>query len=127
MRGLNLVRQLLLINTYDQEYIGFQNRIEYDYGWYGKKGENMKKAKWLELLKKAIDYKHKSEKYLDDAVQLLAKEKGFTREESMLFEANFASGEETVVRYDGEGEFSDLDITIMSGMTKEEIIKRLEL
>lgn len=40
-----------------------------------RKGENMKKAKWLELLKKAINYKHKSEKYLDDAVQLLAKEK----------------------------------------------------
>ena len=89
--------------------------------------KNIKKAKWLELLKKAIDYKNKSEKFLDDAVQLLAKEKGFTKDESILFDANFASGEETVVRFDGEGEFADLDISVMSTMTKEEIIKRLEL
>ena len=81
--------------------------------------------KWMTLLKRANAYKNKSEQLLDMAVREIAKEKGFTDEEVLLFEANFASGNETVVRYNGQGEFADLDVAIMADMTKEEIIKRL--
>ena len=81
--------------------------------------------KWMTLLKRAQEYKNKSEQLLDMAVREIAKEKGFTDEEVLLFEANFASGNETVVRYNGQGEFADLDVAIMADMTKEEIIKRL--
>ena len=80
--------------------------------------------KWMTLLKRANAYKNKSEQLLDMAVREIAKEKGFTDEEVLLFEANFASGNETVVRYNGQGEFADLDVAIMADMTKEEIIKR---
>ena len=83
--------------------------------------------KWMTLLKRANAYKNKSEQLLDMAVREIAKEKGFTDEEVLLFEANFASGNETVVRYNGQGEFADLDVAIMADMTKEEIIKRLGL
>lgn len=79
----------------------------------------------MTLLKRAQEYKNKSEQLLDMAVREIAKEKGFTDEEVLLFEANFASGNETVVRYNGQGEFADLDVAIMADMTKEEIIKRL--
>lgn len=79
----------------------------------------------MTLLKRANAYKNKSEQLLDMAVREIAKEKGFTDEEVLLFEANFASGNETVVRYNGQGEFADLDVAIMADMTKEEIIKRL--
>lgn len=79
----------------------------------------------MTLLKRAQEYKNKSEQLLDMAVREIAKEKGFTYEEVLLFEANFASGNETVVIYNGQGEFADLDVAIMVSMTKEEIIKRL--
>lgn len=82
--------------------------------------------KWLTLLKRAQEYKNKSEQLLDMAVKEVAKEKGFSDKEVALFSANFASGNETVVTYDGGGEFGDLDLAVMAGMTKQEIIKRLD-
>lgn len=83
--------------------------------------------KWTTLLKRAQEYQNKSDKLLNMAVREVAKEKGFTDEEVLLFEADFASGNETVIKYNGNGEFADLDIAVMANMTKEEIIKRLDL
>lgn len=81
--------------------------------------------KWDKLLAKALEHKQKSEGYLDLAVQQLARDCGFSHEESLLFSADFASGTETVVKYDGEGEMADLEIRYMYGMSKEDILKRL--
>lgn len=83
--------------------------------------------KWITLLKRAQEYKNKSEQLLDMAVKEVAKEKGFSDKEVALFSANFASGVETVVTYDGGGEFGDLDLAVMAEMTKQEIIKRLDI
>ena len=82
--------------------------------------------KWDKLLKKAFEHKHKSQNYLDLAVQQLARDCGFSYEESLLFGANFAGGSETVVTYDGSSEMADLDVRFMYGMSKEDIMKRLE-
>ena len=81
--------------------------------------------KWNKLLAKALEHKQKSEGYLDLAVQQLARDCGFSYEESLLFSADFASGTETVVKYDGKGEMADLEIRYMYGMNKEDILKRL--
>ena len=80
---------------------------------------------WNKLYLKALEHKRKGEEYLDLAVQQLARDCGFSYEESLLFSADFASGTEAVVRYDGEGEMADLEIRYMYGMRKEDILKRL--
>ena len=81
--------------------------------------------KWNKLLAKALEHKQKSEGYLDLAVQQLARDCGFSYEESLLFSADFAGGSETIVKYDDEGEMADLEIRYMYGMSKEDILKRL--
>jgi len=85
--------------------------------------EHMKK--WEKLLSKAIDYKNKSEALLDKAVQELMRTKGFSEEQVALFDACFAGGQETIVRFNHDGEFADLGLENYGGMTKDEIIKRL--
>lgn len=82
--------------------------------------------KWDKLLKKAFEHKHKSEMYLRLSAQELAKDCGFSEEESSLFGANFA-GNEAVVTYNECGEMADLDLRFMCGMSKEDILKRLNI
>ena len=78
--------------------------------------------KWRRLLSKAIEYKNESETFLDKAVQELMRTKGFPEEQVALFDACFASGTETIVRFNRDGEFADLGLENYCGMTKEEII-----
>ena len=81
--------------------------------------------KWKKLLLKAIDYKNKSEELLDKAVQELMRTKGFSEDQVALFDACFASGSETVVTFNYDGEFNDLGLENYCTMTKEEIIDYL--
>ena len=81
--------------------------------------------KWRRLLSKAIEYKIKSEGLLVDAVQELMRTKGFSEEQVALFDACFAGGCETIVRFNCDGEFADLGLENYCGMTKEEIIDYL--
>lgn len=81
--------------------------------------------KWRRLLSKAIDYKNESETFLDKAVQELMRTKGFSEEQVALFGACFASGTETIVTFNYDGEFNDLGLENYSTMTKEQIIDYL--
>jgi hypothetical protein len=81
--------------------------------------------KWRRLLSKAIEYKNKSESFLNEAVQELMRTKGFSEEQVALFDACFASGTETVVTFNCDGEFNDLGLENYCTMTKEEIINYL--
>ena len=81
--------------------------------------------KWERLLSKAIKYKYESEAFLDKAVQELMRTKGFSEEQVALFDACFASGTETVVRFNSDGEFNDLGLENYCTMTKEQIIDYL--
>jgi len=78
--------------------------------------------KWRKLLSKAIDYKNESESFLDKAVQELMRTKGFSEEQVALFDACFASGTETIVAFNHDGEFNDLGLENYCTMTKEQII-----
>ena len=81
--------------------------------------------KWRKLLSKAINYKIESESFLDKAVQELMRTKGFSEEQVALFDACFASGTETIVTFNHDGEFNDLGLENYCTMTKEEIIDYL--
>ena len=81
--------------------------------------------KWRRLLSKAIEYKNESESFLDKAVQELMRTKGFSEEQVSLFDACFASGTETIVSFNYDGEFNDLGLENYCTMTKEEIIDYL--
>ena len=81
--------------------------------------------KWRRLLSKAIAYKNESESFLNKAVQELMRTKGFSEEQVALFDACFASGTETIVTFNYDGEFNDLGLENYCTMTKEEIIDYL--
>lgn len=83
---------------------------------------NPKRLLWYQLSEKAFEKKVESEKLLDKAVQTLMGEKGFSKETVSHFNACFAGGNETVISFNQEGEMADLDLTIASTMTKDEII-----
>lgn len=74
----------------------------------------------------AKSYRIKSESFLSQCIQEIARQKGFTDEESLLFNANWASGFETIVTYNECGEMGDLDIMTFETMTKEQIVKHFE-
>ncbi len=82
--------------------------------------------KWEKLLSKAIEYKNNSETFLDKAVQELMRTKGFSEEQVALFDACFASGTETIVAFNHDGEFNDLGLENYCTMTKDEIIHHLK-
>lgn len=82
--------------------------------------------KWEKLLSKAVAYKYKSEGLLDNAVQELMRTKGFSEEQVALFDACFAGGSETIVRFNLDGEDNDFGLENYRGMTKEEIIHYLK-
>ena len=63
--------------------------------------------------------------YLAKAVRQFMKEKGFEDDILEKFDMNFASGTETIITFNSEGEMADLDILTASLMTKEEIIEKL--
>lgn len=81
--------------------------------------------KWRSLLSKAIGCKNESEIFLNKAVQELMRTKGFSEEQVALFDACFASGTETIVTFNYDGEFNDLGLENYCTMTKEEIIDYL--
>jgi len=81
--------------------------------------------KWRRLLSKAIEYKNESETFLGKAVQELMRTKGFSEEQVALFDACFASGTETIVVFNHDGEFNDLGLENYCTMTKEQIIDYL--
>lgn len=82
--------------------------------------------KWQKLLSKAISHKNKSESFLGKAVQELMRTKGFSEEQVALFDACFASGQETVVTFNCDGEMNDFGLENYCTMTKEEIIHYLK-
>ena len=83
-----------------------------------------KKVKtWEDHLKDARHYNALTSQSLAKTVRLFMAEKGFCNEAVELFDMNFASGCETVITFDSEGEMCDLDITTAVCMTKEEIIE----
>lgn len=82
-------------------------------------------ARALELISKATEIVISAEHTLIEAAKLIAKTKGFRKENINSFAATFASGNETVVSFNGECEMADLDLRVMWGMTKNEIIDRL--
>ena len=82
--------------------------------------------KWQKLLSKAIEYKNKSEAFLNKAVQELMRTKGFSEEQVALFNACFASGQETIVTFNCDGEMNDFGLENYCTMTKEEIIHYLK-
>lgn len=86
----------------------------------------MKRKTWRQLSERAFQKKVESEELLDQAVQMLMRDKGFSEEAVENFSACYAGGNETVIHFCGEGEFADLDIKVAFGMTKDEIISRLE-
>lgn len=81
--------------------------------------------KWQNYLSEAREYDSRVSKSLTKAVQLFMKEKGFDDSVAELFDMDFASGHETVITFNNEGEFCDLDITTAKDMSKDEIIKKL--
>lgn len=85
----------------------------------------MAKKNWEIYLGKAKESKRKSEGYLDEAVRSLMASKGFATEQTLMFEACFASGDETVISFNKECEMADLDVGVAAKMTKDEIIERL--
>ena len=82
--------------------------------------------KWQKLLSKAVEYKYESEWLLDSAVKELMRTKGFSEEQVALFDACFAGGNETIVRFNHEGEDNDFGLENYRGMTKDEIIHYLK-
>jgi hypothetical protein len=52
--------------------------------------------------------------------------KGFSEEQAMLFDACFAGGNETIVRFNLDGEENDFGLENYGHMTKEEIIHYLK-
>lgn len=81
--------------------------------------------KWEKLLNKAFSARYQAEGLLDEAVVELMKSKGFSEEIALKFRACFASGTETVISFNYEGELADLDVGVANSMNKEEIIERL--
>lgn len=71
-------------------------------------------------------HKIESDSFLTICIQTIARQKGFTDEESLLFNANWASCFETIVTYNECGEMGDLDIMTFDTMTKEQIVKHFE-
>jgi len=82
----------------------------------------MKTDTLYKRLSKSCELKVKSHDIINKLAKQIGKEKGFKNWH--LFSADFATGNETVVSFNYEGEMSDLDLTIFNNMTKEEIICR---
>lgn len=80
------------------------------------------KKNWRLFLDQACKYYHKCDGNLQEAVRRLMIEKGFPEEIAKKFRCDFASGMETVISFDQDGEMADLDLNLASTMTKDEII-----
>jgi len=85
------------------------------------------KKDWKYHLKRAEKYLYKTQEELKYSIYNAALEKGFSEEEADKFDADFASGTETIVKYKWEGEFNDIDICGFIEMTKEEICKKFNI
>lgn len=83
----------------------------------------MKTEIFYKKLSKACELKDNAHDIISNLAKKIGKEKGFKHWD--LFSASFAEGNETVVTFNDECEMSDLDLTIMQDMEKDEIIKKL--
>lgn len=82
--------------------------------------------KWSKLLRKAFEKKCESQQLLHEAVVALMREKGFAEEIAVMFDCDFAGGNETIIKFNSDAEMCDLDLIFVSAMTKEEIISNLK-
>lgn len=89
------------------------------------KCDNKHYEKYKQLLSKASALQTKSEYLLSQAAKELALYIGFSEEESKLFSAIFATGGETIVTHNDVGNMSDLDLSVMETMTKQQIMEKL--
>ena len=80
---------------------------------------------WNDYLIKAENCQSDMGLYLSKAVRQFMKEKGFEGQILEMFDMDFASGTETIIKFNNDGEMADLDILTASQMTKEEIIEKL--
>lgn len=80
--------------------------------------------KYKQLLNKSFVLRIESECLLSQAAKELALSIGFS-EESKLFSAIFVTGGETIVTYNEIGNMSDLDLSVMETMTKQQIMGKL--
>lgn len=71
-------------------------------------------------------YKIRTESLLSECIREIARQKGFPEKEAFLFDANWASGFETIVTYNERGAIGDLDIMTFDAMTKEQIVEHFE-
>ena len=77
-------------------------------------------------MRKAFKNKCQSEQYLRDAVVTLMLQKGFQKNIAEMFNCDFAGGNETIVKFNNDGEMSDLDLRCVRSMSREEIISKME-
>ena len=84
------------------------------------------KTKWKKFLRRAFEKKCQSQQLLREAVVMLMKEKGFDDDIAMMFDCDFAGGNETIIKFNNDGEMCDLDLVFASMMTKEEIIRNMK-
>lgn len=89
------------------------------------KCDNKHYEKYKQLISKASALQTESEYLLSQAAKELALYIGFSEEESKLFSAIFATGGETIVTHNEVGNMSDLDLSFMETMTKEQIMEKL--
>ena len=83
------------------------------------------KKDWITLLRQARAHYHKGDTKLQEAVKSLMMDQGFNNDVINLFQCNFASGAETIISFNQDGEMADLDLCEASTMTREEIIAHL--
>ena len=82
----------------------------------------MKNEVFYKKLSKACELNDESNDIISNLAKRIGKEKGFKNWD--LFSACFTTGRETVVSFNQECEMSDLDLVVMKGMTREEIIEK---
>ena len=79
--------------------------------------------KYRRELELAVKYQSLSHDYLNKGVRSALSGKGFSADVRELFSADFASGTETIVKFNWEGEFLEISVEQLAEMTKDEIIR----
>lgn len=74
------------------------------------------------MLSKACDYSARADDWATRAVREIARQKGFSDEQILLFNGQFATGYEVLVIYNEADDGREMLIETMAGMTKSEIM-----
>lgn len=77
---------------------------------------------WKTMLSKACDYSARADDWATRAVREIARQKGFSDEQILLFNGQFATGYEVLVIYSDADDGREMLIETMAGMTKSEIM-----